>query len=482
MSVSLQPYGSDSPDSGYIAWTPVPLVIATSADGTGGTLRLNSRSAAGSVAKVLFLEARDRPPKSEIEVQLQAGQERRIFIAGGFQPGERHNGASADGKDITIEARWAHDPGPIVASVDIMIRVRRNANELNDRARSDLLFALAKLNGIQVDADPTPGPGRGIYVTDFVAMHVQGASLSQHGDSHFVPWHRLYLLDLERQLQGVKPTVTLPYWRFDQPAPNLFTEDFMGAMDQIPRDVTAPGGAFDRGGFNTPLARFALDNPLSRWQINDVQGIPRTARFNPQSEPANGLFQPIPGGDFQVIDQIATLRLGGGIPDPKNALLGSPQPPPGTGFARMEATPHGAAHVSFNGRINNVPVAPQDPLFFLLHCNIDRLWAVWQSMFERDVQNDTRTYPYQQAGDADPWEIINARQWPWDGGKSQPGSLLPPGTRKENFTETALVVNFPNNSPRLEHAIDPYANHNPDHYLGFGYDDVPYDHVEPATS
>jgi tyrosinase len=484
MAVSLRPYNSTSPDSGYIAWTPVPLVVANSADGTVGTLRLNSRSAAGSVAKVVFLEARGQPPQSEIEVDLQAGEERTVFVAGEFQPGARHNGASADGKDVTVEARWVADPGTVAASVEIMIRVRRNANELSEKARGDFLFALAKLNGIQVDADPTPGPGRGIYVTDFVAMHVQKATGSEHGDSHFLPWHRLYLLDLERQLQAVRPAVTLPYWRFDQRAPNLFTEAFMGAMDQIPRDITAPDGEFDRGGLtNTPLARFALDNPLARWQISDVQGIPRTARFDPQNEPANGLFQPVPGGDFAVLNQDATLGLGGA--NPNAAFLGSSsQPPPsGSGFARMEGTPHGAAHVSFNGRINNVPVAPQDPLFFLLHSNVDRLWAVWQSMFKRDVRNDRRTYPYQQAGDTDAaWEIIDARQWPWDGGKSHPGNLLPPGTRKENFPKTDFVVNFPNNSPRLEHAIDPYANHDPDHYLGFGYDDVPYDHVEPPIA
>ncbi|MCZ6618944.1 MAG: tyrosinase family protein [Gammaproteobacteria bacterium] len=434
------------------------------------------------MAKVVFLEDSGHPPQSEIAVELQAGEEQTVFIAGEFQPGERHNGASADGKDVTIEARWAHDSETVAESVDIMIRVRRNANELSDQARQDFLFALAKLNGIQVDADPTPGPGRGIYVTDFVAMHVAGASGSQHGDSHFVPWHRLYLLDLERQLQAVRPTVTLPYWRFDQSAPKLFHEDFMGAMDEIPRDITAPGGEFDPGGLNTPLARFAVDNWLSRWQINDVQGIPRTARFDPQNEPANGLFQPGPNGGFPVIDQIATLRLGGGIPDPEDALLGRLAPPPGTGFARMEGTPHGAAHVSFNGRINNVPVAPEDPLFFLLHCNVDRLWAVWQNMFDRDDQNDTRTYPYQQAGDANPWEIITARQWPWDGGLSKPGNLLPPGTRKENFTTSDIALNFPNNSPKLEDAIDPYAHHNQDHYLGFGYDDVPYNHVEPEIA
>lgn len=471
MSVSLRPFGSESPSRGYIAWTPVPLVVASAAGGTGGTLRLSSRSAAGSVSKVVFLEKRDRPPQSKIDVELQAGAARTIFIAGEFQPGERHNGASADGKDVTIEARWVHDPATVVADVEIMIRVRRNANELSDQARKDFLLALATLNGV----DTTPGAGRGPYVTDFVEMHVQGASGSQHGDSHFLPWHRLYLLDLERQLQAINPTVTLPYWQFDQPAPRVFTTDFMGDMDQIPRDTGAPGGAFDQGGLNTPLARFAVDNPLSRWQIGDVQGIPRTARFNPQGEAANGLIDG--GDDFPVLGQDATLGLGGGTPDPQTAKLGSPGEP--ASFRAMEGTPHGAAHVSFNGPLNFVPTAPRDPLFFLLHCNVDRLWGLWQYVFRRDDRGDTRTYPYQLAGQADPWEIISARQWPWNGGKSEPGQLLPPGTRKENFTASDLVVGFPDKSPTLAHAIDPYANHDPDHYLGFGYDDVPYKHAEP---
>ncbi len=481
MSVSIRPYGSASPDSGYIGWTPVPLVVSSSPDGDSGTLRLSSHSVSGSVSKVLFLAERNSAPQSEIDLTLQAGEERSIFIAGEFQPDERHFGASADGKDVSLVARWTSDTGTVVDSVDVMIRVRRNANELSDKAREDFLFALAKLNGIRVDADPTPGPGRGIYVSDFVEMHIAGASDSQHGDSHFVPWHRLYLLDLERKLQEINPAVTLPYWQFDQPAPNLFTEHFMGAMDEIPRDITAPGGAFDPGGFNTPLARFALGNPLSRWQINSVQGIPRTARFDPQNEPANGLFEPVPGGDFPVIDQLATLRLGGGIPNPDEAFLGSPTPP-GSGFSRMEGTPHGAAHVSFNGPINNVPVAPRDPLFFLLHCNVDRLWAIWQNIFDRDDPTDPRTYPYQQAGDASPWEIVSAKQWPWDGGKSQPGNLSPPGTRKNNFTVSNIGTGFPENSPKLEDAIDPYAHENQDHYLGFSYDVVPYNHAEPALT
>lgn len=484
MSVSLQPYGSASPDSGYIAWTPVPLVIDTG--GTAGALRLTSRSAAGSVAKVVFLQARDQPPQPQIDVQLQ-GQKQTIFIAGAFQPGQRHNGASVDSKDVTVEARWVSDPGNVVASVDIMIRVRRNANELSDKAREDFLFALAKLNGIQVDAAPAPGPGRGIYVSDFVAMHVEGAIASEHGDSHFLPWHRLYLLDLERQLQAVRPTVTLPYWQFDNPAPNVFTEDFMGAIDQIPRDSREPGGELDSGA-TTPPARFALDNFLRLWQIGDVQGIPRTARFNPQTDAANGVILVDPNSgrviNFTLADEDATLKLGGGVPpeNPEKATLGSSALPP-PGFARMEGSPHGAAHMSFNGRLNNVPTAPEDPLFFLLHCNVDRLWARWQSVFKRDDWNDRRSYPYQKAGDtAAAWEIIDASQWPWDGGTSHDGDLRPPGTRKANFTKSSLVANFPNNSPQLLHAIDPYGYHDSKHDLGFGYDDVPYDHAQAVTS
>ena len=44
----------------------------------------------------------------------------------------------------------------------------------------------------------------------------------------------------------------------------------------------------------------------------------------------------------------------------------------------VEVNPHGRAHVSFDGSISEIGTAARDPLFFLLHCNVDRLWAKWQ--------------------------------------------------------------------------------------------------------
>jgi hypothetical protein len=39
---------------------------------------------------------------------------------------------------------------------------------------------------------------------------------------------------------------------------------------------------------------------------------------------------------------------------------------------------HGAVHVRVGGDMSSVPTAGYDPIFYLHHANIDRLWAQWQ--------------------------------------------------------------------------------------------------------
>jgi tyrosinase len=452
-TISLKINISQEANAGYITWTPVPLII-TNNDQKTGRLQLSCKEIDGSIPKAVFLADKLAVPSEEIIINFNGDDKQTLFIAGKYQPDKKHNGASPDSKDITLEARWIDESNDVAGSFDIMIRVRKNANVLSDKARNDFTDALAKLNGIKVDNDPTPGPGKGVYVKDFVDSHVAGAYNSEHGDTHFLPWHRLYLLDLERLLQKINPNVSLPYWRFDKPAPQLFQQDFLGETDPLP-----PGAPFTRGTANK-LVKFSIDNQLSKWQINDVSGILREAFFSPLNDPGN------------VMDEETTLKLGGGDTNLGDAFLGVRA----TGFTRMEGDPHGLAHTSFNGPINYPPVAPKDPLFFLLHCNIDRLWAKWQNKFDRDNLNEKKSYPYLSATDTtDPWKIINATQWPWDNTTSFPGNLLPPGTRKHNFaTSNTGGKNFPNNVPRIKDVIDPFANEDPDHYLDFGYDDVPF--------
>lgn len=421
-------------------------------------------------------------PVDEITVDLAADDQGNVLVAGKFQPGKRHNGASADGKDVVIEAVWADTPDIVAGSLEVMIRVRKNANELSSKARNDFLDALAFLNGI--GDFPAAGAGRGIYVTDFVGMHVAGAYSVGHGDSHFLPWHRLYLLDLERLLQKVNPAVTLPYWQFDETAEHVFTQEFMGETETIPDNTPFTPGWSDK------LTKFDPANPISGWKIGEVNGIRRAAYFDTKNSPALGLpDEATSGSGFRLINEMATLLIGG-ADDPE---MGTRSRGARDGFAEMEGTPHGAAHISFNGSINAVPEAPRDPLFFLLHCNVDRLWALWQFLFDRFTVRHKQSYPYQDKLEIighseapleglisgtfpDSWKVLFSPQWPWDSGLSKPGHLRPPGTRSGNFTSSIGAKNLQDAPPRLADAIDAFGLHVPADYLGYAYDDVPFGH------
>ena len=474
--ITLKLFGSEKPEAGYIAWSPVPLTIERANPSDGTSVVLKSSSVNGSISRVVFMDQVGAVPKDEIKVEFESDDAKtiRIFVAGKFQPGKRHNGASEDRKDVLIEAAWAEKPQKVAGSLKVMIRVRKDANELSEKARNDFLKALASLNGIK--EPDSGGAGKGIYVTDFVGMHVAGADETEHGDSHFLPWHRLYLLDLERLLQKVNPAVSLPYWRFDKPAPNLFTKDFIGETVTIPQNTPfTPGVSQHR-------AKFSSSNPISGWKIGEVNGILRSAYFDTKNEAAQGL----PG--FQLINEVATLALGGA----ENPDFGTRSRGSRDGFSEMESTPHGAAHVSFNGHINSVPDAPRDPLFFLLHCNVDRLWALWQFLFYRDTVTDKRSYPYQEKLEIiaqsnglisgyfpDYYKVIDTPQWPWDSGLSKPGNLRPPGTRSGNFTGSLGGKDLSERPPNIADAIDAYGFHNSINDLGTAYDVVPYGHDRP---
>ena len=49
----------------------------------------------------------------------------------------------------------------------------------------------------------------------------------------------------------------------------------------------------------------------------------------------------------------------------------------GDGQDALESTPHDDVHVGVGGLMGSVPTAAKDPLFYIHHCNIDRLWNIW---------------------------------------------------------------------------------------------------------
>ena len=131
--------------------------------------------------------------------------------------------------------------------------------------------------------------------------------------------------------------------------------------------------------------QFSATNPLQFWRTDGVQGINRRPFFNTATAP--------PG----LRTEAQTLALGNQYP----------------AFRSMEGNPHGSAHTSFGGSISSIPTAARDPLFFLLHCNVDRLWAKWQ-------RQNGRFDPAQAASyDSNPGNPIGHNlpdtMWPWNG-------------------------------------------------------------------
>ena len=307
--------------------------------------------------------------------------------------------------------------------VPLMVRVRKNANTLTTGERDRFLLALAKLNS---------GTAPSTYQA-LRNMHVAAANGEEHGGPQFLPWHRSYLLDLERGLQAIDPSVSMHYWRFDQPAPKIFTKVFMGETKRLPNDED--------------FVTLDPANPLVGWVTDAVPGILRTSLFNTLTEAAPG----VPG--FALINQAQTLALGTSYPQ----------------FRGMEGTPHGAAHVSFNGWLSDIPTAPKNPLFFMLHSNVDRLWAMWQWINRRSDSADLNTYTGQNRDG----RRVGDTMWPWNRVTTPPRPNFAPGSGLPSSPLTAT----PGSKPTVGNMIDYHGSRVglPLDWLGFSYDDVPFE-------
>jgi tyrosinase len=269
------------------------------------------------------------------------------------------------------------------------------------------------------------------------AAHIQAHTRTQFGGAHFLPWHRAYLLDLERHLQNFDRTVSLPYWKFDEPAPNVFRPAFMGSSD------------------SSGQVNLASTNPLIAWRTEGGRGIVRSAGFDQK------LGSPL---DIQfVVAQDDVLNFGG----TGHAYTGLTHPNDG-----IEMMSHNGAHSSFDFDLGDPATAPRDPIFFLLHCNVDRLWAHWQWLWNRSTKGMVASYSLQ--GQSPQANNVGRRtldtMWPWDGVvNGQRPTTVPRAGLPNSPTHVA-----PGTAPAVQSMIDYQGKLDSADELGFDYDDVPF--------
>lgn len=403
MNVEIRFPAVDSQGRTFVTWRPIEArvrLINVPAGSPNVPVRLSSTTLVNG-GRVNFSASLTGARSPTTTVTLPGnGTAVRVWIGGAFPTASKQFG------DVAVEARRASD-GLFLGRKTLMVRIRKNANALTAAERDRFLRALATLNG--------SGTGRFAQLRD---MHRTQQSLNAaHGAPGFLPWHRVYMLDLERELQAIDGQVALPYWRFDQPGPNLFSRAFIGlpaANNQV---------------------QFTAGHPLLNWVTDGQSGIQRGNVVGPNTV-------------LNLRTEAQTLALGGG------------PPPTYANFDAMESNPHNRAHSQHQaGFIIDPTTAPRDPLFFLLHCNVDRLWAKWQFTFQ--LENPATARAFDPASTL-AGHRLNDTMWPWNTAGAPGGTLAP-----------SPMTAAPGASPRIRDVIDYLGRHTGQH-LGFAYDDVPF--------
>ena len=133
----------------------------------------------------------------------------------------------------------------------------------------------------------------------------------------------------------------------------------------------------------------------------------------------------------------------------------------------MEINPHGRAHTrwTFISSISQVPTAAKDPLFFLLHCNVDRLWAKWQRLNGRFDQAVAASY---DSAAAPIGHNLPDTMWPWNGITGPPRPPTAPG----GPLAPSPCTSAPGGAPRVQQTLDYQGVIAAASRMAFDYDDV----------
>ncbi len=221
-------------------------------------------------------------------------------------------------------------------------------------------------------------------MSGYTAIHASSWPHAHTGPA-FLPWHRSYLRRFELDLQDAAGSdeLALPYWDWtsnnldDNGNSLIWGDDFLGGSGNV------------------------TTGPLAGW------GLDRRA-FDVLSSP----------GDNGVSDAM----------DDKLYRQFRPS---------LEGQPHGGAHGWVGGLLLDPATAGRDPTFYMLHANVDRLWARWQRdrRGEWEGQNPGQEYPQTEMADDYFWDRsapnrtwerpnqmtgqnLNDEMWPWNGEES----------------------------------------------------------------
>lgn len=199
-----------------------------------------------------------------------------------------------------------------------------------------------------------------------------------HRGPAFLPWHREMLMQFEADLQAINVGVTLPYWDWtqDAAAPEqspVWRQGFLGGDGDQADQFRVQDGVFAHKYGNWPVPPYdeeGLPGPGLKRQFGQViSSLPteddlRVAMNESLYDEPNYNSSPFIRGFRNRLEGWITQRG-----DPAVKTSGSQL--------------HNRVHLWIGG--NMLPMtSPDDPVLFLHHCFIDKIWADWQAQKRLD--------------------------------------------------------------------------------------------------
>nr|CAH10286.1 hemocyanin isoform 1 [Nucula nucleus] len=219
-------------------------------------------------------------------------------------------------------------------------QVRRNINELDE---ADVRSLSSALTDLMADEDKDGFQA----IARFHGMPVQCGDVAccHHGMPTFPHWHRLITVQFEMALQRHGSSSGLPYW------------DWTEKMDALPHLLTEPE-------YYDAWTDKVVPNPFARGYI--------------ESEDT-----------YTVRDVRNEFKLFDNAPDAKHSILFNSvmyalEQEDFCDFEVQFEVIHNAIHFLIGGfqtyALSSLHYSSYDPLFYIHHANVDRIWAVWQEL------------------------------------------------------------------------------------------------------
>ena len=228
-----------------------------------------------------------------------------------------------------------------------------------------------------------------------------------HLSTPFLPWHRYYVMRYESELRligerlGISDNFTLPYWDW---APTdtclIFTQELFGTPEYNDEPVNVSGALFENGNWPVVCDLFYREQAEKQaitvsdtecakvrtlCDVEDDRMHNRRLQRGSWTEYMHGLRLP----DYEAV----AMTL---IPDHLEGTYGFSNRLEG-GVAQCTGEPvkcmfhppyyrsiHAAVHEYVGGQLSVGASASNDPVFFLHHANVDRIFERWLQKYNGD--------------------------------------------------------------------------------------------------